>query len=891
MSYIDYVLESLSLFREFDMSNYISNAKYSIKNKYNIKSNKLILGSSIKSLRELAYHMSSNKTIVPDVLAFYGSCNKNLFDSLPNTFIHAITVPDVSDIKPQYINSYITHIGKIIDDTLNGKDTRNDVIEFTDASSINKMRKQVVKTTLSYDIDPAIALKCVITKSPSIQMSSAYVQKFIIPFLKSYENNATQIINDISSAISIIEKCERDIMTYNETIENIRKTTEFDNTVIKRINYVTYNCYRALADIVFFMTVMICRKVNYNIQNLIECIKIKSIYENVMSNNPVIEAVSETILPEDTNNLKEDLMEGRADAYESISNNIYEYNSGILKNSPESPLAALGSSVEGSIETSVDNAGYDRTDYEEASKIFIIISKGLDIISQYSDDYLLVFDDIIDKAGFQVSLNDRFKTLLDGFDDVEEYTSAANLPTESVNIYFKMLADVKSYGENMTKIAKNIYDCRMKIETLETRFNNNINGEYANAEAINELKIFMENFKEEFDKLVNIVAGKFMLRLKNINIALEVLNNKRIENADLNDDVYENTNFNDLTTLESMIADYNAITDVIFENLAKEYTIAKEMKNRGCKIVFEADAPTVQPATGTTNTTQTNGAQTTATTTTTQTVAQTAGKPSFQQKILEQLNEWFTQLTNKLNDILNGQMAKKDREYIQKFKDELLSKDYTNLSTSQPILNYETLMPYNNILNDLNGLKGRVNVASFQKLNSSHSKDDVIKLLFPSSPPATVFNSNNVADAITQYYKVGTNTSAQPMNFSGDTLKSTVTNAVTYCENCYDTILPAVRQNIQSIKTNLEASMSTIVKENGYDITLGLLFTEADANATTNSNTQNNAKNVNNMNDKINYARNYITQYCNAVLTAIFDRQKDYMALLKTFVSDSNNTQ
>ena len=243
----------------------------------------------------------------------------------------------------------------------------------------------------------------------------------------------------------------------------------------------------------------------------------------------------------------------------------------------------------------------------------------------------------------------------------------------------------------------------------------------------------MENFKEEFDKLVNIVAGKFMLRLKNINIALEVLNNKRIENADLNDDVYENTNFNDLTTLESMIADYNAITDVIFENLAKEYTIAKEMKNRGCKIVFEADAPAAQPATGTTNTTQTNGAQTTATTTTTQTVAQTAGKPSFQQKILEQLNEWFTQLTNKLNDILNGQMAKKDREYIQKFKDELLSKDYTNLSTSQPILNYETLMPYNNILNDLNGLKGRVNVASFQKLNSSHSKDDVIKLLFPSS--------------------------------------------------------------------------------------------------------------------------------------------------------------
>ena len=36
--------------------------------------------------------------------------------------------------------------------------------------------------------------------------------------------------------------------------------------------------------------------------------------------------------------------------------------------------------------------------------------------------------------------------------------------------------------------------------------------------------------------------------------------------------------------------------------------------------------------------------------------------------------------------------------------------------------------------------------------------------------------------------------------------------------------------------------------------------------------------------------QNYITQYCNAVLTAVFDREKDYIALLRTFVNESSNT-
>ena len=388
----------------------------------------------------------------------------------------------------------------------------------------------------------------------------------------------------------------------------------------------------------------------------------------------------------------------------------------------------------------------------------------------------------------------------------------------------------------------------------------------------------------QFDKLVNIVAGKFMIRLKSINVAIEVLNNKRIENNDINDDFCENTNFN-TTTVDDIISEYTALTDAMFEDFAREYTVAKEMKLRGCKIVFEADAPAPAQNQTTTTTTQQPANATTTTQTTQTTIKNATGNNGFKQTLLNQLSQWFEQLSNKLKDVLSSQMAKNDQAYIQKFKNELLNKDYTNLSTQQPIYNYETLLPFNTITTDIIGLTNRVNSGIAQKLNTANNNDDIIKILFPSTPPISVFNADKMADAITQYYKVGNNTGSQPMNFSGDLLKTVVTNAVNYCENFYSNFLPSIQNNIKAINDNFKTVVSSVIQESGYDESFGFLFTEEEA-----ANANDQAKNVNNMNDKFKKMQNYITQYCNAVLTAVFDREKDYIALLRTFVNESSNT-
>jgi hypothetical protein len=142
-----------------------------------------------------------------------------------------------------------------------------------------------------------------------------------------------------------------------------------------------------------------------------------------------------------------------------------------------------------------------------------------------------------------------------------------------------------------------------------------------------------------------------------------------------------------------------------------------------------------------------------------------------------------------------------------------------------------------------------------------------------------------MADAITQYYKVGNNTGSQPMNFSGDLLKTVVTNAVNYCENFYGDFLSSIQGKIENINNNFKIAVESVIQESGYDESFGFLFTEEEA-----ANANDQAKNVNNMNDKFKKMENYLTQYCNAVLTAVFDREKDYMALLRTFVNESSNT-
>ena len=919
MPFTKFVLGNLALYREFDQSNFISNANNSINNKVDLVKTDVDLKFYSNSLNKTLSDID-NISIHSDLLiAFFSSFSTS--NIIIDTKVSDIIPSDVFTIKPIYLEQFLTSIGLIIDRTMKNKNISTDIDNFITTETVEKIKKQMVKTNLSYmSTSKDILMKDSRSSINMRKIDDNFIKDSILPFVKGVDSAITEVRKDILDTIATINTCSKNVALYNNTIESLKQREDFSEDIIKKINYITYNSYRALIDATSFLTSMVMRKASILIKNITNVLKVYGLFA---VNEKAIEMIeSSSIIPDDTHNLVEDMVQGRADAFIDIADNIFSYNNGIMTNSPESPLNLLGNTSSTAITSFLDKATYDKTIYDDMIKMFLIIDEGLSSISSLTDDYILVTSDVINNSGFDARLCDRFKTTIDAIDDISKYTSASNLPTGDFNtVYFDLLAEVRDYGENMTKIAKSCSDCYNITLSLIDRYKNNVNQEYANTEAVNELNLFFEDFLEDFKELVTSMVSKFMLRLKNMNIALSQLNNKRVENYNLEDQFTENTDFNEELDILA-VEFFEAETDLLFESMMRDYIKAREMRDRGAVIIFED------------------------------------GNSENTQGIMAQITKWFENLMNKLQDIITGPQAKKDAAYLNAHKAELLGLDYSGLSNKTPIFNYEALVGENTITTDLGNLKNRVNKDTFLK-TANLTGDDLIKIFFPTSPPLNVFKDKNIADAVTKYYKVGNQANAQPQVFSGDALKNIVTNGVTYCDKYYSSFLPSIKTSITAIKDSMSSAVNSVISQNtsstgsvtkpvsnktntnesAYVSFDGVLYTEDNATTTqtttatttaatastpsqtstksavnqntstnvngrqqTTTNTTNNNQNNNNNNQntaqknggnaiKYNFkeSRNYVMNYCNGLLTAIFDRYKDYMALCRSLVPDTQN--
>ena len=879
ISYTNYILDKLKLYREYDTANFIANATASLNNKVDLIKADVDMSMYAKYLNDVLSDLDNSISVHPDLLlSFFSTFNTNSI-LIKNT-VSDITDPIVSTIRPAYLEQFLTSVGLLIDKTIKGG-SPNYIYDIKD---IENLKKQLVKASDSdiyywSDTDNILDEKSRLPKR--VPITSDFIKNKIIPFLRNANNSISEVRKDILATIASINKCAKTISEYNKTIDNLANRENFDESIIKNVNYVTYSAYRVLLDATSFLDSMVIYKTYNIIGNLTSCISTYNLFTKNQKATELIESAS--LVPDDTNNLAENLIQGHADAFVDIANNIFDYNSGIMMNSPESPISF---DVNSNNVTSqlLDNATYDKTVYDEIIKMWIIIKEGLSNISAATDDYLLVLDDAIEKSGFDLKLVDRFHSLVNTIDDVSAYTSAANLPVGDFNtVYFNMLAEVRDYGKNMQAIANGCFEVKSILDHLRDRFENNVNTEYSNTETVKDLIIFLDDTIEDLHDLTKQIVGKFMLRLKNINIALTQMNNKRVENYNY-EESFADTNFcKDLDDI--FIKSYEKETDLIFESMMREYIKAREMRDRGAIIVFE------------------DGDEETA-----------------KKSLLDTISEWFNKLVEKLTDIMNDPQVKRDQEYLRNNRENLLNKDYNGVTSSTSLIDYEAAMPSATISADINGLKNRTNKETFMRL-ANLGKEETAKLFFPSAPPVSVFMEDNIADSVTQYYKVGNNKNLQPTTFSNNALKTVVDHAVAYCDNYYTNFLPAIKNTITNIKDGMASSAESVVKSTV--IKESALFTEeetaetkttnafqgdaakkAEAKTTSsvNSNTSSNVNNNNNQNTNQNngskkvtivynfkLANKFITSYSNGLLTSIFDRYKDYMSLCRSIIPDNSN--
>lgn len=911
----DFILSDLQYMREFDMSNFVANANTSL-GRFTGNAREMTVDlkfNSYISYIDRSLNVLNQTKLVSDPKVLSMKFANIDFDSIDYTMKPLDNTQYI--IRPKYLTQFVDNIGFTLQRLLkNGvvSDLDDELDHYVSSDIMVRVRRQMVSSSLP--VDANLKDLADLSSDTEITVSNKYYNTEILPFLDQYVKNIKEIVyTDADTVKTIIAKAQKSLSTYIEVIIEYQKRLGDDVKTRLKLNKVVYNTYRCCLEATAFLAFSMIRKINVFVENTIS---INMLCNKIISDSPEMEsAFDRGIVSSDSKAVGEALLRGDIDAFQELSNDIYEYNSILIASSPFHGTNHLnGDKLFSSVDFETDQKDINDKAYKDTLEMIGVISQGLDVIAKNSDDYLLVFDDILEKSGFSMRLEDRFSGTLSSLDDIREYQSAVAFSDEcrpDMNIYFKILKEVREYPERMGEIADQISECKTKMNILSERFSKNINQEFQNTITIQELKNFFENLNEEFTNLVIKVGGKFMLRLKNMAIILEQMNKARSKDLDNNFMKLESEDLRRMTYF-SLVEEAESTTDFIFESMLSAYLVEKKKQQTGIQYIIEAEDD------------------------------QSGKGKKLVDGIKNKINTWFDKVINKIQQISDGVNAKRDQNYFARHKNDLLNRNYTNVTTKTPIIEYEKLMPFANITSDIKSLVSKTSPANLspQRLQSITDQESAARILFGNRPPIDVWKAEKISDAITKFYKSG-NYPENPVELKNNDVKAMVEDAVNYCEPFYQSFLPQIRTNIERIKTNMETAMGNLVQESVIDSVFDSLFMEApgDANqggqtqtgtntggqtrgntGTTPQQPQNNppqnnkptqtqnqpqnnnqsqqTQNVNtvsNMANKGEMIQKMVQQYCNAILTASFDRYKDYMQLLKSIIKDEeeqpNNNQ
>lgn len=900
-SYIyDYVTETAKFFNEFDRSNFITNANIaldkmntniSLSLKGNHYSN--ILEKTISHINEIEIDSYAVSEFVTKILGSgrIDSANLNMKDIAKN---------DPIVLKPQYLNEAVLEYKEVINGIASGKYTVDKIRDlYTNIDAyITTLKKRLVSSNINVHITSKEMIKY--DNSNKVDVTTKYLEDEVLPFLQNIPKKKKELTVELTSVNSIVHDTLSNLKKLMEDVSTGISLNKIDDTQKRMMLQYTFNQVRAILEGVSFITYAALRKVHQFEDNVIEC---QNVYNalTLLFNDAytLIESGAfdtRVISPTEISEMADKLADGDNDIFVELSHNIIEYHKGYLSTHlPESTDIPAGD-AEDFLTTLLSNHEFNPTIYNNIVKAYIEIGNGLEIIAKNCDDRLMIFDELIDKAGFALTLSDRFLNEIESLDDLSVYgLTDLNIGNngEKNTIYYMILSEINGYPKITKQIADVCRVIRTKAEYVEDLFTARKNNELAYSESLSELKIFLDSFKDQFKAFnCHIVKGLYK-RLKELATKAD----------DCTDNVYPNETLDqymdDDFFKEAMISnldEIDALNDIIMESLLKEYYAEREFKERGVRLVYEAE-----------NTKSTvivndnsNGGNVVASSNT--------GKFNNEklQSLLKTIGEWFEKMITSFEDII-GRQAAKNKKWLADNKDALTSRSYSNVQIQ--ILPYEGISP-EQITKDISTLANNVNSMNVQNIQNIKSYEDIRTKLITFGPK---FGKDDEKVTITNYYKSG-NRPLNMVQYSNNNIKTLVVNImIPYCENFYDSYKDEIKKQLTAVKTAAENISKIYVSESVSEID-GLVFTEAEDNAptvqqtsgtktvsvTTNppsTNLNNNDSNKSTtesagLSAKAGWIKQCIQMYSGSVLNSIRDRNNDYFKVLYALAPKTQpNTQ
>lgn len=802
----EFVLGDLQLYREFDNSHFISNAKSAITNKVqavNLKMKFDYYSSMLVKAMENFNNINIDKNTIGDFLSNYNSYNK--LDNM-NYTMKDIDFTEVTSFKPQYINQYVNMVQTVIDKVMSDSIDETELVKYLTGELPAIVEKQAVKTTLRYGLTSKDLIK---SNMPIVKADGTYIKTKVIPFVANYANEKKNTLAEADELLKVIKESESMIQAMFQAVENIKSRGDLDFAKIQKLNSISYNGLRGIIDVVSFVTFMMIRKMTNLTDKVFAC---ESLYNDIMNLYSIESVSDDEIFATDDNSLGGELIEGKCGSFITLAQKIYDFNCGMpdASNIEEIPVYTLRDASSLLSNTEKDNEPVVLTPYENTMKAFLSISSGLDVIAAEGDEYLMLFDDVMEKSGLGIDLKDRYKGDLISI-EMLPHSDVDN--TESV--YKSYLIELKSYGKNMEIIASLINEVYRKLQILLDRYNENTNVEYRDVESSNEMKIFLDGFTHNFRDFVNLVAAKFFNRLKAIGHTVS-----KIDSVDNNSiDIPDNTDDLDFTefAFDDMVKEFEEEADEYFKALEASYYIEREKMLRGVNVVLEADQPannqdqnqsnttqnTQQSSTSNSNDKKNNGGvqiQDNSSETGKGNKVNSSGSLS---KLKADLGEFINGIITKFTAMFTKNKNTYNTEYLN-------GRSYTNVSVTVP--------KYSTNFNETE-LKDPDTIATFiknltpQTLQAIPDKKTLYQKMFANTSISSIAFDENNSDAwktsVLNSYKYGSQ--AKPgdtVQYANNDLKSFITQtALTFCDT--------ISNDIGNKLSNLGSSVDEKIKSMG----------------------------------------------------------------------------
>lgn len=793
------------------------------------------------------------------------------------------------NVKMQYLKEAVNDLKYNINDLLSGKiDADSAVVNIktmTASSYKDKLKQRTVEIyNIPYIDDPKKFISNV--SYISTPLTIQYLNSVIIPYVENFQKTKTAITMETNL---IIREISNDISELSLTMKTLNSVNIPDDKKSIILNY-CYNTVRTILEVIKYVTYCQMRKIHIIEENITA---IQEAYNKLMllfaSETSLVEAGAydtRIITAADGNNLIEAIFNGQIDAFVELSNSIIEYHKGYIfdkfgmdKSDSDIIMAKI-----------IEDDTYDKDIYNDIVKVYIEIGNGLDILAKNSDDYLMVFDDLKNKSGFVVPLPERFKTEIDRIKEVSNY-GLTNISIgsggEKTDIYFKILSEIIDYPKNMERIAKTVCDMWQKFEYVDKLFTSKSNGELAYSETMNELKILLESLKEQYKIITKSITDNMYLRLKLLSEkADQCLDNVSSEDKTNIEELIPTPNRNFMSEATLGIIDVqNSFTDLYMDIYMKEYYSEREYLEKGIHLVYEAD--------GDTNSSNQNKPDTHVVVNdnpdaknSTSSTKLDSGKLN---NILKTISEWFKKMVDAFTNMINKYKAK-NTEWLAKHKDGLLTRSYSNVQID--ILPYDRGPTTQKIDQDITSFITNLNTMTKDNIAKVNTYEDLRSKLITGG---ITFNANEDEKAtITRYYKVGNN-KLETVKYSNNEIKTYVSqHMIPYCEVFYTTYYDSLNKKLKDVEKSMEDVIKTYTTEAFADLASGssIFYEEGEqntsgTNTTTTVTTTNGSTNTNqnnnggaNITQKTGWIQTCVRNYIGCILTAIRDRNNDYLKVL-----------